>query len=97
MQDIARAAPVLAEAVERMRAGKVLRRAGFDGEITGHHRVHPGGAREMRQGRMLAGIPARRGRRPASGSGAARPEPEAEGEGDPAPDLRLRPRPSRPG
>ncbi len=86
VQDIARAAPVLAEAVERMRAGKVLRRAGFDGEYGVITVFTPEERAQMRQGRMLAGIPARRGRRPASGSGAAQPEPEAEAEGDPAPE-----------
>ncbi|MHC1752316.1 UvrD-helicase domain-containing protein [Humidesulfovibrio sp.] len=82
LPDIARAAPVLAEAVERMRAGKVLRSAGFDGEYGVITVFTPEERAQMRQGRMLAGMPARRGRRPAV---ATPSEPETEAEGDPAP------------
>ncbi|MBI5518613.1 MAG: UvrD-helicase domain-containing protein [Desulfovibrio sp.] len=82
LSDIARAAPVLAEAVERMRAGKVLRRSGFDGEYGVITVFTPEERAQMRQGRMLAGMPARRGRRPALQSPS---EPETEAEGDPAP------------
>lgn len=82
LADIARAAPVLAEAVERMRAGKVLRSAGFDGEYGVITVFTPEERAQMRQGRMLAGMPARRSRRPAV---ATPSEPETEAEGDPAP------------
>lgn len=82
LADIARVAPVLAEAVERMRAGKVLRSAGFDGEYGVITVFTPEERAQMRQGRMLAGMPARRGRRPAV---ATPSEPETEAEGDPAP------------
>jgi uncharacterized protein (TIGR00375 family) len=81
LADISRAAPVLAEAMERMRAGKVLRSSGYDGEYGVITVFTPEERAQMRQGRMLAGMPARRGRRPA----ATPSEPETESEGDPVP------------
>jgi len=83
LADISRAAPVLAEAVERMRAGKVLRSSGYDGEYGVITVFTPEERAQMRQGRMLAGMPARRGRRPA----ATPSEPETESEGDPVPEA----------
>jgi uncharacterized protein (TIGR00375 family) len=85
LADISRAAPVLAEAVERMRAGKVLRSSGYDGEYGVITVFTPEERAQMRQGRMLAGMPARRGRRPGAAQGATPSEPETEAEGDPAP------------
>jgi len=82
LPDIGRVSPVLAEAVERMRAGKVLRSSGYDGEFGVITVFTPEERAEMRRGRMLAGMPARRGRRPA---GAATPAAEPDGEADPEP------------
>lgn len=86
--DIGHVSPVLAEAVERMRAGKVLRRAGYDGEYGVITVFTPEERAEMRRGRMLTGMTPRRGRKPAarpgeSSSPAAAPAPDAEP--DPAP------------
>lgn len=92
LADIGRAAPVLAEAVERMRAGKVLRSSGYDGEYGVITVFTPEERAQMRQGRLLAGMPARRGRRPAI---ATPSEPETESEGDPAPAENLPPTPAK--
>ncbi|MDP2847881.1 MAG: UvrD-helicase domain-containing protein [Humidesulfovibrio sp.] len=82
LADIGRAAPVLAEAVERMHAGKVLRSSGYDGEFGVITVFTPEERAQMRQGRILAGLPARRVRRAAV---ATPSEPETESEGDPVP------------
>jgi uncharacterized protein (TIGR00375 family) len=82
LADIGRASTVLAEAVERMRAGKVLRSSGYDGEYGVITVFTPEERAEMRRGRMLAGMPVRRGRKPSVAASPA--EPETEGDPDPA-------------
>ncbi|MDR3640648.1 MAG: UvrD-helicase domain-containing protein [Humidesulfovibrio sp.] len=85
LADIGRASTVLAEAVERMRAGKVLRSSGYDGEYGVITVFTPEERAEMRRGRLLAGMPARRGRRPVEHSAASEPEGEPGADPDPAP------------
>ena len=83
LADIRRAAPVLAEAVERMRAGKVLRKAGYDGEYGVITVFTPEERAEMRQGKRLVAMPGQRGRKRAAPAGRValvQPEPEAEPE-----------------
>jgi len=93
LADIGRASPVLAEAVERMRGGKVLRSAGYDGEYGVITVFTPEERAEMRRGRMLTGMPARRGRKPAAGAAPAQAEAADKADADPEP---ARPQPSRP-
>jgi uncharacterized protein (TIGR00375 family) len=82
LPDIRRASPVLAEALERMRAGKVLRKSGYDGEFGVITVFTPEERAEMRHGGRLAPMPAQRGRKRAA---PAKPEAEPESAGDPEP------------
>lgn len=52
--DLARVHPLLGEAVARMRAGRVIRNAGFDGQFGVISVFSEAERREMRQGRFLA-------------------------------------------
>ncbi len=94
-EDVRRLSPVLAEALERMRAGKVLRKSGYDGEYGVITVFSPEERAEMlRGGRLVPAAPKRGRRRAEPGQSQAR-----EGESDPdqgraseAPEL-LRPVP----
>lgn len=76
LADIRRASPVLAEAVERMRAGKVLRKSGFDGEFGVITVFTPEERAEMRHGGRLVAAQGQRKR--AAPAKAPSPQPEAE-------------------
>jgi len=92
LADIRKASPLLAEAVERMRAGKVLRKSGYDGEYGVITVFTPEERAELTSGLRLVAAPARRGRKPGGQAGVPREsEPEAEPEPaapPPAPDER---------
>ena len=75
LPDIRRASPVLAEAVERMRAGKVLRKSGYDGEFGVITVFTPEERAEMRHGGRLVATQQRRKRALPAGSPPAKPEP----------------------
>jgi len=92
LPDIRKASPVLAEAVERMRAGKVLRKSGYDGEFGVITVFTPEERAEMRHGGHLAAMPAQRGRKRAA---PAKPEPEPESAGDPEPAAEAHLTPTR--
>ncbi|MDQ7836453.1 MAG: 3'-5' exonuclease [Humidesulfovibrio sp.] len=92
LPDIRKASPVLAEAVERMRAGKVLRKSGYDGEFGVITVFTPEERAEMRHGGRLAAMPAQRGRKRAA---PAKPEPEPESAGDPEPAAEAHLAPTR--
>jgi len=85
LADIGRASTVLAEAVERMRAGKVLRSAGYDGEYGVITVFTPEERAEMRRGRMLTGMPARRGRKAAEPAGQNAQNAASDPDADPEP------------
>ncbi|OGR34558.1 MAG: hypothetical protein A2051_13845 [Desulfovibrionales bacterium GWA2_65_9] len=82
LPDIRRASPVLAEAVERMRAGKVLRKSGYDGEFGVITVFTPEERAEMRHGGRLVAAQGQRGRKRAL---PAKTEAEPEAAGDPEP------------
>ncbi|MBU1042311.1 MAG: UvrD-helicase domain-containing protein [Proteobacteria bacterium] len=85
LPDIRRASPVLAEAVERMRAGKVLRKSGFDGEFGVITVFTPEERAEMRHGGRLVAAKGQRGRKRAvPAQAAADPEPAGDPEPSPA-------------
>lgn len=92
LPDIRKASPMLAEAVERMRAGKVLRKSGYDGEFGVITVFTPEERAEMRHGGRLAAMPAQRGRKRAA---PAKPEPEPESAGDPEPAAEAHLAPTR--
>ncbi|MBU1231209.1 MAG: endonuclease Q family protein, partial [Proteobacteria bacterium] len=70
LPDIRKASPVLAEAVERMRAGKVLRKSGYDGEYGVITVFTPEERAEMRHGgRLVAAKAQQRRKRPAQAAG----------------------------
>lgn len=84
LADIRKASPLLAEAVERMRAGKVLRKSGYDGEYGVITVFTPEERAELKRGlRLVTTGPgqARRGRKPGGSPSAreskAEPEPAA--------------------
>ena len=83
LPDIRRASPVLAEAVERMRAGKVLRKPGFDGEFGVITVFTPEERAEMRHGGRLVAASAPR-RRAAQAQAKTDAEPDAAGDPEPA-------------
>ncbi|MHC1700540.1 MAG: UvrD-helicase domain-containing protein [Humidesulfovibrio sp.] len=82
--DIRRASPVLAEAVERMRAGKVLRKPGFDGEYGVITVFTPEERAEMRHGGRLIAAQGQRGRKRAVPA-QAKAADDSEAAGDPEP------------
>ena len=87
LPDIRRASPVLAEAVERMRAGKVLRKSGFDGEFGVITVFTPEERAEMRHGGRLVAAQGQRGRKravPAQAQPGSAGDPEAAGDPEPA-------------
>lgn len=63
LEDVRKASPVLADALERMRAGKVLRKSGYDGEFGVITVFSPEERAEMRHGGLLLPAGPRRGRR----------------------------------
>lgn len=79
-EDVRKVSPVLAEALERMRAGKVLRQSGYDGEFGVITVFSPEERAEMRQGGRLLPVAPRRGRKkaatPASQSREGESEPD---------------------
>jgi hypothetical protein len=85
LPDIRRTSPVLAEAVERMRAGKVLRKSGFDGEFGVITVFTPEERAEMRHGGRLVAGQAQRGRRRSATAKAPRSRQR------PTPSLRRKP------
>ena len=93
LPDIRRASPVLAEAVERMRAGKVLRKSGYDGAFGVITVFTPEERAEMRHGGRLVAAKAPRGRKRAV---PAQAQPESEAAGDPEPAAQAEPPALRP-
>ncbi|MDP3425814.1 MAG: AAA family ATPase, partial [Humidesulfovibrio sp.] len=93
LPDIRRASPVLAEAVERMRAGKVLRKSGYDGEFGVITVFTPEERAEMRHGGRLVAAKAQRGRKRTA---PAQPQPDPEPAGDPEPAAQAESAPTRP-
>lgn len=85
-EEIARIDSLLAEAVSRMRRGRVFRQPGFDGQYGRISVFSPEEKRDLRQGRLLP-TPS-----PASRSGPSR-EPETESD-DPAPPTVAEPTPA---
>jgi uncharacterized protein (TIGR00375 family) len=97
LADIRKASPMLAEAVERMRDGKVLRKSGFDGEYGVITVFTPEERAELMRGMSLVPATAKRGRKPGGGQGRREPEPEAEPEpaASPQPEERKGPNPAQ--
>jgi len=96
LTDIRRASPVLAEAVERMRAGKVLRKSGYDGEFGVITVFTPEERAEMRHGGRLVAGQAPRGRRRTAPAKAPSPQPEADSADDPEPPAQAATAATRP-
>ena len=79
LADVRKASPILADALERMRAGKVLRASGYDGEFGVITVFSPEERAEMRQGGRLLPATPRRGRK----KGSPQASQSREGESDP--------------
>ncbi len=101
-EDVRRLSPVLAEALERMRAGKVLRKSGFDGEYGVITVFSPEERSEMKSGgRLIAPGPKRGRKRKEPGQGQDRegesdPDQGETGQGVPSVSQLMRPVPAMP-
>jgi uncharacterized protein (TIGR00375 family) len=75
-EDIARADPLLGEAVTRLRRGTVIRQAGYDGEYGVIRLFEDNELTHLTQGGLLFDAPARRRARPANAVAAPAPSTE---------------------
>ena len=76
--ELERVQPLLGEAVERMRNGKVIRQSGFDGQFGVIRVFSDAERRELTKGGQLVKAPAKRRKKTAATEPEAAPEPENE-------------------
>lgn len=84
-EDLARVSGLFAEAVTRMRRGRVFREPGFDGQYGRISVFSPEEKRDLRQGRFLAMPPGKSGPGREAKPSGREPAPEPAGPEEPAP------------